>query len=171
MTSISIAPDLADIETQMLSVLEMQRTDFLQEGLVTESARIDRLDRGIDVLIRYADQLSEALNSDFSCRPRELTLLTDVGASIAPMKHAKKHLRKWMRAEKRSTVFPLNMLGGRSRVEYQPLGVVGIISPWNFPVSMVFAPMSGALAAGNRVLVKPSEFTPSTSEVIKAMMA
>ncbi|MEM8662369.1 MAG: aldehyde dehydrogenase family protein, partial [Pseudomonadota bacterium] len=171
MTSISIAPDLADIESHMLSVLETQRTDFLQEGLVTESARIDRLDRGIDVLIRYADQLSEALNSDFSCRPRELTLLTDVGASIAPMKHAKKHLRKWMRAEKRSTLFPLNILGGRSRVEYQPLGVVGIISPWNFPVSMVFAPMSGALAAGNRVLVKPSEFTPSTSEVIKAMMA
>ncbi|MEM8561839.1 MAG: coniferyl aldehyde dehydrogenase [Pseudomonadota bacterium] len=170
MTSISIAPDLSDIESHMLSILDKQRTDFLREGHVTASARIDRLDRGIDVLIRYADQLSEALNSDFSCRPRELTLLTDVGASITPMKHAKKHLGKWMRAEKRSTVFPLNILGGRSRVAYQPLGVVGIISPWNFPVSMVFAPMSGALAAGNRVLVKPSEFTPSTSEVIKAMM-
>jgi coniferyl-aldehyde dehydrogenase len=97
-------------------------------------------------------------------------MLTDVGASITPMKHAKKHLRKWMKGEKRPTVFPLNLLGGRSRIEYQPLGVVGIISPWNFPVSMVFAPMSGALAAGNRIMVKPSEFTPATSEVLATMI-
>jgi coniferyl-aldehyde dehydrogenase len=170
MTSISNAPDLTAIESNMLGLLEAQRADFLKEGAVSAATRIDRLDRGIDVLIRYADKLAEALNSDFSCRPREVTLLTDVGASVAPMKHAKKHLRKWMKAEKRPTVFPLNLMGGRSRIEYQPLGVAGIIAPWNFPVSMVFAPMSGALAAGNRIMVKPSEFTPATSEVLKAMM-
>jgi len=171
MTSISPAPDLTEIESTMQALLDAQRADFLKEGPVSAATRIDRLDRGIDVLIRYADKLAEALNTDFSCRPREVTLLTDVGASVAPMKHAKKHLRKWMKPEKRPTGFPLNLMGGRSRIEYQPLGVAGIISPWNFPVSMVFAPMSGALAAGNRVMVKPSEFTPATSEVLKAMMA
>jgi len=154
----------------MLSILEAQRADFLKEGPVSAATRIDRLDRGIDALVRYADKLAEALSSDFTCRPREVTLLTDVGASVAPMKHAKKHLHKWMKSEKRPTIFPLNLMGGRSRIEYQPLGVAGIISPWNFPVSMVFAPMSGALAAGNRIMVKPSEFTPATSEVLKAMV-
>jgi coniferyl-aldehyde dehydrogenase len=154
----------------MLSILEAQRADFLKEGPVSAATRIDRLDRGIDALVRYADKLAEALSSDFTCRPREVTLLTDVGASVAPMKHAKKHLHKWMKSEKRPTIFPLNLMGGRSRIDYQPLGVAGIISPWNFPVSMVFAPMSGALAAGNRIMVKPSEFTPATSEVLKAMV-
>lgn len=170
MTSISPAPDLTDIESAMLSILEAQRADFLKEGPVSAATRMDRLDRGIDALVRYADKLAEALSSDFTCRPREVTLLTDVGASVAPMKHAKKHLHKWMKSEKRPTIFPLNLMGGRSRIDYQPLGVAGIISPWNFPVSMVFAPMSGALAAGNRIMVKPSEFTPATSEVLKAMV-
>lgn len=154
----------------MRALLESQRSDFLAEGPVSAATRLDRLDRGIDALVRFADKLAEAVNSDFSCRPREITMLTDVAASITPMKHAKKHLRQWMKGEKRPTVFPLNLLGGRSRIEYQPLGVVGIISPWNFPVSMVFAPMSGALAAGNRIMVKPSEFTPATSEVLATMI-
>lgn len=170
MTSVATAPDLNNTESNMLAMLEAQRADFLQEGLVSAAARIDRLDRGIDALLRYADKLAEAVHADFSCRPREITLLTDVGASIAPMKHAKKYLRKWMKGAKRPTGFPLNLLGGRSRIEYQPLGVIGIIAPWNFPVSMVFAPLSGALAAGNRVMIKPSEFTPATSEVLDAMI-
>ncbi|MEE4145737.1 MAG: coniferyl aldehyde dehydrogenase [Halieaceae bacterium] len=170
MTSVAATHVLSDTEAAMRAVLESQRNDFLAEGPVSAATRLDRLDRGIDALVRFADKLAEAVQSDFSCRPRELTLLTDVGASITPMKHAKKHLRQWMKGEKRPTVFPLNLLGGRSRIEYQPLGVVGIISPWNFPVSMVFAPMSGALAAGNRVMVKPSEFTPATSEVLATLI-
>ena len=89
MTSISPAPDLTEIESAMLGLLEAQRADFLKEGPVSAATRVDRLDRGIDALVRYADKLAEALNSDFSCRPREVTLLTDVGASVAPMKHAK----------------------------------------------------------------------------------
>ena len=90
--------------------------------------------------------------------------------SIGTLKHAKKHLRKWMKGQKRPSLAPLGLLGAKSRIEYQPLGVVGIIAPWNFPVSMVFQPMSGALAAGNRVMIKPSEFTPETSEVIAKMI-
>jgi coniferyl-aldehyde dehydrogenase len=170
MNSPNVALLAGEIEATMQAALDVHRTDFLKEGPVSEQTRLDRIDRGIDALVRYADKLAEAVNADFSCRPREVTLLTDVAASIAPMKHARKHLRKWMKGEKRPTAFPLNLLGGRSRIEYQPLGVVGIISPWNFPVSMVFAPMSGALAAGNRVMIKPSEFTPATSEVLAAMM-
>jgi coniferyl-aldehyde dehydrogenase len=161
----------SDAETRMLEALKAQRASYLQEGAVSAETRIDRIDRAIDSLIRYGDRISEALNADFTCRPREVTMLTDVIGSIGTLKHARKHLRKWMKPEKRPTVFPLNLLGGRSRIEYQPLGVVGIVAPWNFPVSMVFQPMSGILAAGNRAMVKPSEFTPATSEVIAEMIA
>ena len=160
-----------DAESRMKAALESQRESYLQEGFVSAETRIDRLDRGIDGLIRYQDKLVQALNADFACRPPEISLLTDVGAGIAPMKHARKHLRKWMKGERRPTMFPLNLLGGRSRIEYQPLGVVGIIAPWNFPVSMVFSPMAGVLAAGNRAMIKPSEFTPETSGVIAEMVA
>ncbi len=160
-----------DTETRMLEVLEAQRQDFLRESPVSAEQRIDRLDRGIDVLLKYQDKLVAALNEDFSCRSREVSLLTDLAASITPMKHAKKHLRKWMKGERRPTMFPLNLLGGRSRVEYQPLGVVGVISPWNFPVNLTFGPLAGILAAGNRAMIKPSEFTPATSEVMAEMVA
>jgi coniferyl-aldehyde dehydrogenase len=159
-----------DIEQQMNAVLKAQREDYLKEGAVSAESRIDRLERGIDVSIKYQDKLIEALNSDFSCRSREVTLITDVAASVAPMKHAKKHLRKWMKAEKRSTMFPLNLMGGRSSIEYQPLGVVGVISPWNFPVNLTFGPLAGILAAGNRAMIKPSEFTPATSAVMAEMV-
>ena len=164
-------PAQGDTETRMQAVLEAQRADYLQEGVVTAETRIDRLNRGIDAQIKYQAKLVEALNSDFSCRSRQVSLLTDVGAGIAPMKHAVKHLRKWMKPEKRPTIFPLNLLGGRSRIEYQPLGVVGVIAPWNFPVNMVFAPLAGVLAAGNRAMIKPSEFTPATSEVLSEMIS
>ena len=136
------APTLTDIEEQMQATLAMQRASYLKEGVVSAETRIDRLQRGVDVIIKYNGQIAEALNSDFTCRPREVTLLTDVGAGIAPMKHAIKHLRSWMKPEKRPTMFPFNLLGARGRIEYQPLGVVGIIAPWNFPVNMVFAPLA-----------------------------
>ena len=160
-----------DIEQRMLQALEAQRRDYLREGDVSAETRIDRLDRGIDVVLKYQDKIVEALNADFSCRARQVSLLTDVAASVTPMKHARKHLRKWMRPQRRPTMFPLNLLGGRSRIEYQPLGVVGVISPWNFPVNLTFGPLAGILAAGNRALIKPSEFTPATSEVMAEMVA
>ena len=164
-------PQLDDITAEMTAVLDAQRAAYLKEGAVSAEVRIDRLTRGIDGLIKYQDQFVEALNKDFSCRPRQASMLTDVAASITGMKHAIKHLKKWMKAEKRPTMFPLNLLGGRSRIEYQPLGVVGVIAPWNFPVYLTFGPLAGVLAAGNRAMVKPSEFTPATSAVMAEMVA
>jgi coniferyl-aldehyde dehydrogenase len=77
-----------------------------------------------------------------------------------------KNVHRYMKPERRKTLFPMNLLGGRSRVEYQPLGVVGIISPWNFPVNLTFAPLADILGAGNRAMIKPSEYTPAVSEVM-----
>lgn len=164
-------PSQEELAEKMNTVLAAQREDYLKEGAVSAESRIDRLDRGIDVTIKYKDKLVEALNEDFSSRPRQISLLTDVAASVGPMNHAKKHLRKWMKGEKRPTMFPLNLFGGRSRIEYQPLGVVGVISPWNFPVNLTFGPLAGILAAGNRAMIKPSEFTPATSALMAEMVA
>ncbi|MEM1402012.1 MAG: coniferyl aldehyde dehydrogenase [Pseudomonadota bacterium] len=159
-----------DAEQDMQRILDAQRQDHIASGAVSAAVRKDRLNRGIDVVLKYQDKVIDALNTDFTCRSREVTLLTDVAASVGPMKHALAHVEKWMRNEKRSTMFPLNLLGGRSTIEYQPLGVVGVISPWNFPVNLTFAPLAGIIAAGNRAMIKPSEFTPATSEVMAEMV-
>jgi coniferyl-aldehyde dehydrogenase len=155
----------------MSKVLEAQREDYLNEGHVSAKVRIDRMRRGMNAIHKHQDLLIDALNTDFTCRPRELTLLTDISTSILPFKSAIKNVRKWMKPEKRKSLFPLGLLGGRSRIEFQPLGVVGVISPWNFPVNLTFGPMADILAAGNRVMIKPSEFTPTVSEVMADIIA
>ena len=165
------APQDIAVETDpavaaMTAVMEAQRADYLAEGHVSAETRIDRMQRGMHAVHKLQDKLVEALNADFSCRPRELSLMTDVSASIMPFKSCSKHVRKWMKPEKRKTMFPLNLLGGRSWIEYQPLGVVGVISPWNFPANLTFGPLAEIIAAGNRAMIKPSEFTPSVSEVM-----
>lgn len=160
-----------DLEIKMQDALAAQRESYLREGFVSAEIRIDRINRAIDVLVRHASRISDAINKDFACRPEQINLMTDVAASISSMKHCRKHLKKWMRNEKRSSTFPLGLLGGRSRIQYQPKGVVGIVAPWNFPVAMVFQPLAGILAAGNRAMIKPSEFTPETSKVIEEIVA
>jgi len=161
-----IKVDNDPITEALMKALDAHRQDYLAEGFVTAETRIDRMRRGMEAVYKHQDRLVEALNADFGCRPREMSQLTDIAASIQPFKSAIKHVRKWMKPEKRKTQFPLNLLGGRSRIEYQPLGVVGVISPWNFPVNLTFGPLADILAAGNRAMIKPSEFTPNTSEAM-----
>ncbi len=161
----------ADILTQLNETLAKQKQSYVAEGAVSAEMRIDRLERALDILVRHAERISEALNADFVCRPRQINMMTDVAGSIDCMKHAKKNLGRWMKAESRPSKFPLGLLGSRSRIEYQPKGVVGVIAPWNFPIAMVFEPLASILAAGNRAMVKPSEFTPATANLLAEIMA
>jgi coniferyl-aldehyde dehydrogenase len=155
----------------MLALLKRQRVDYLREGEVSVARRIDRIDRAVALLVDNQEALVEALSADFGHRSRHQSLFTDVAASIGPLKHARKHVAQWMRPERRRVDFPLNLLGARARVEYQPLGVVGVISPWNFPVNLTFTPLAGILAAGNRCMIKPSEYTPATSALMADLIA
>ncbi|HTK96637.1 MAG TPA: coniferyl aldehyde dehydrogenase [Pseudomonadales bacterium] len=155
----------------MLDLLGRQRADYIKRGEVDAATRIDRLDRAIALLVDHQQRLVEALSADFGHRSRHQSLFTDIAASIGPLKHAKKHLAEWMKPEKRKVDFPMNLLGARARIEYQPLGVVGVISPWNFPVNLTFTPLAGILAAGNRCMIKPSEFTPATSQAMAELIA
>ena len=151
---------------EMLELLERQRKSYLAEGEVSLETRLDRIDRAIGVLVDHKDRLCEAMREDFGHRSVHQSMFTDVAGSIGPLKHAKKRLAKWMKPEKRKADFPMNLLGAKARIEYQPLGVVGVISPWNFPVNLTFTPLAGILGAGNRCMIKPSEYTASTSEVM-----
>lgn len=150
----------------MRELLDAQRAAFLAELPVSAAVRQDRLMRAKALLLDNRDALARAVSDDFGHRSTEQTLLTDIMASVGPLNHAAKHLDKWMAREKRKLEFPLGLLGARAWVEYQPKGVVGVIAPWNFPVNLTFGPLAGVLAAGNRALVKPSEFTPATSELM-----
>jgi coniferyl-aldehyde dehydrogenase len=155
----------------MLEILERQRSDYVREGEVPAATRVDRLDRAIALVVDHRERLVDAMCEDFGHRSRHQSLFTDIAASIGPLKHAKKRLADWMKPEKRKVDFPMNLLGARARVEYQPLGVVGVISPWNFPVNLTFTPLAGILAAGNRCMIKPSEYTPATSQVMAELIA
>ena len=151
----------------MLALLDRQREDYLKQGVVSAATRRDRLERAVSLLMAHQDRLVEAMSSDFGHRSAHQSLFTDIAGSVGPLRHAQKHLEKWMRPEKRKAgPFPLNLLGAKARVDYQPLGVVGVISPWNFPVNLTFTPLAGILAAGNRCMIKPSEYTPETSAVM-----
>lgn len=144
-----------------------QRQSFLAEGEVSFRTRINRLDRAINILIDRHQDFFEALNDDFGYRSPYQSLLTDLGLSIESLKFAKSRLRQWMQPQKRKVTLTLGLFGAEASVIPQPVGVVGLISPWNFPVQLIFGPLAGILAAGNRVMIKPSEHAPATAELIK----
>lgn len=128
------------------------------------------MNRLIDLLKSEQSLLCDALAADYGQRSSDNTRLFDVLPPVSALKYAKKNLRSWMKPQKRKSVFPYNVTGGRSYVKSVPLGVVGNISPWNFPVTLSLSPLGNLLAAGNRVILKPSEFTPETSTQLQLLI-
>jgi coniferyl-aldehyde dehydrogenase len=120
-------------------------------------------------LVENQDDLVNALDEDYGGRSPYLSKMSEILMPIGHLKHAIKHVEKWMKPEKRPAMFPMGLFGGRARLEYQPLGVVGIMSPWNFPMAMIFHPLANALAAGNRAMIKPSEFNPKTAALLEKL--
>jgi len=162
----------ADELQRMADVLARQKAAHIREGAPSLEARANRLDRCVDLLVKNQAALVQALNADFGNRAAEVSGVTDIAGSIGPLKHAKAHLKAWMKPEKRKTTPALlGMLGAKAEIRFQPKGTIGIISPWNFPVNLTFAPLAGVLAAGNRAMIKPSEFTPATSELMARLFA
>ena len=155
----------------MEAALKAQRAAFEAEMPVGEAIRRERIDRVIALMRKHGEAFAAALSEDFGHRSRVQSLLTDVVATIRSAKHAKKHLSSWMKPEKRPLDFPLGLLGAKARVEFQPKGVIGIIAPWNFPVQLSFGPLIGALAAGNRAMIKTSEFTPAVAALTESAIA
>ena len=158
--------------SDMQILLATQKAAHLRDGAPTAETRIDWLDRCIGLLVDHRAGIEAALSTDFGARSAEASAFTDVASSIGALKEAKKRLKAWMKPERRATTPAiLGLFGAKAEVRYQPKGVIGIISPWNFPVNLTFTPLAGVLAAGNRAMIKPSEFTPATSALMAEMFA
>jgi coniferyl-aldehyde dehydrogenase len=151
-------------------LLARQRTAFDADPYPSAHLRIDRLNRAIDALLTHQRQICEAAEADYGRRPEMVTRVADIFPALLALKYARSHLKGWMRPQRRRVGFPMGAPGMRATIDYQPLGVVGVISPWNFPVNLSFGPLAGILSAGNRCLLKPSEITPAVSTLMQGMV-
>lgn len=152
---------------QIRAHLETMKLAHIQEGPPSIELRKDRIARAIDMLRTHRDAIADAVNEDYGSRSREQTLVADILTSIEGLRYNRDHLHEWMKAPATIEPFP----GTRGWVEYQPLGVVGVISPWNFPIVLAIGPIASAFAAGNRAMLKPSELTPRTSDLLADLIA
>ena len=151
---------------QLESILRSQRAAFHAEGVVSANVRRERLNRAIELLLGNQEAICMAVAADFGQRPVELTRFMDIFPALHALKFARRKLGSWMKPVRRRLGFPNSFPGTRGEIVSQPLGVVGVISPWNFPVTLSFGPLAGILAAGNRCMIKPSELTPATSALL-----
>ncbi|MFM5908239.1 MAG: coniferyl aldehyde dehydrogenase [Novosphingobium sp.] len=160
----------ADELGRMQQILAGQRADFTAAMPEALSVRQDRIDRAIAMMVEHKHAFAAAASADFGHRSTVQTLTGDVMTSVGALRHARKHMKAWSRGEKRSAMFPFGLVGGKARVEYKPKGVVGVIAPWNFPIGMVMVPLAGILAAGNRAMIKPSEFTERVADLFAELV-
>jgi len=159
------------VQRDPVAVFAMQHEASRTDQHVPLQVRLSRIERAIAMMVSHCDRLCDAMSADFGNRAAAQSLGIDIASTIDSLKAARRQLRKWMRPERRSANFPMGVLGVRSEVRYRPLGVVCIIGAWNFPVGTVTVPMAGALAAGNRLMLKPSEMTPRTGAALEKAVA
>jgi len=155
-------------DNSLTDILSRQRAAFLREGPPTLSARKDDLLKLKNAVRARLPELEKSLNSDFQGRSTNETAILEGAALVQGINYLRRNLKRWMRPQKRQV--EMHFRPGRARVVYQPLGVVGIMSPWNFPVGLSLMPLATAIAAGNRAMIKPSEFTPATSDLLATML-
>jgi len=154
--------------TDPAAILDRQKQAFLRDGPPGLTQRREALRRLAHAVKASAEALAEAVRVDFGHRSRQETLMAEIFPVLAAARHARFHLWRWMRPR---LVWPgFELAPARARIRPEPLGTVGIVSPWNYPVALALAPLVAALAAGNRVMIKPSELTPRTTETLKDML-
>ncbi|ULR31756.1 coniferyl aldehyde dehydrogenase [Dickeya fangzhongdai] len=156
-------PVSADVIAQHLSRMHAAATD----RPLTIPERISILNRCIELLKVHQDELCDAYSQDFGYRAPGNTLISDILGSIDALHHAARHLEQWAEEEQGTSPFP----GTRVVVEYKPLGVIGVMSPWNFPLVLTFGPLAGVIAAGNRAMIKPSELAENGSRLLCRLIA
>ena len=155
-------------QSNISAILDNQRQAFLRAGPPSLEERVSHLDALLAQVIKNKDRMAEVLCEDFGNRSRHETLIAETMSTVNSIKHAKKHLKRWMKPEKRP--LPLQFKTGKAFIHYQPLGVIGIMAPWNYAYQLSLIPVCQALSAGNRVMLKTSEFTPGASALMKEML-
>lgn len=149
-------------------LLAAQRAAYRREGAPSLADRRADLSKFRTALIANRSKIEAAIDNDFGHRSRHETSIMEIAGLVGGIDYLSKNLRRMMRPEKRHVA--IHMRTGSARVEYQPLGVVGVMAPWNYPVVLALMPVVTAMAAGNRVMLKPSEFTPMINALIEEML-
>lgn len=152
----------------LLSLFEEQYSASRAEPEVSLALRRDRVRRVRTLIDTHGADLADAVQADFGVRSPQLTEVADLFVLRALTSQLESHLPRWMKPVRVRT--PLYLLPARGRIFRQPLGVVGVISPWNYPIQLALGPAVTAMAAGNRVMLKPSELTPRTSELMAQLI-
>ncbi len=162
----------SDVEQEMHRLNTLfadQRRAFRQQPVSNLQQRRNALSRLQQLLNRNSEELATAVSSDFGNRSAFETRLLEIFTCCEGIRHSNRHLTAWMRPERRRT--SVWFQPARNRIYCQPLGVVGIVVPFNYPLYLAIAPLTAALAAGNRILIKMSEFTPATAGALKKLLA
>ncbi len=153
----------------LASAFEAQREAFQRSAPADYDQRVEALKTLQSVILRREDEIVAAVNIDFGNRARQETQLLEIFPIVEEIRHIRRHLKGWMRPRSAFSNWPL--LPSQTRIIYQPLGVIGIVAPWNYPVHLTLLPLANALSAGNRVMLKPSELAPATAALMARMMA
>lgn len=153
---------------QLQQLFARQRDAFRANPMPSAEQRMQWLKALSQMLSSHQDALIKAISQDFSNRSADETLLAEIMPSLQGIHYACGQLKKWMKASRRSV--GLAFQPAAAKVVYQPLGVVGVIVPWNYPLFLAMGPLVGALSAGNRVMIKMSESTPATSQLVKDLL-
>jgi coniferyl-aldehyde dehydrogenase len=153
---------------ELSSLLGKMKAAQRKAGAPDYDARVEHLDKLERAILSRKHDIAKAIGMDFGVRSKHESLIAEVMIVVNAIKHARAHLHEWMETEAREVSWMF--LPGRAEVVMQPVGVVGIISPWNYPVQLALAPLVSVLAAGNRAILKPSEMVPDTSELLKTII-
>ena len=156
-----------DMAASLQGLLDAQRAAHLADPMPSVALRRNRIDRLLALVLENSDQLVDAIVADFGSKSHTATLSTEIVGMIGNIAHTRKNLKKWMRPRKALRGSRITRLS--AEVVPTPLGVVGVIGPWNFPLHLVIMPTAAAFAAGNRVMIKMSEITPNTAETLKSL--
>jgi coniferyl-aldehyde dehydrogenase len=159
------SPRLSALDDAFHAMFEASRA----EGAPTLETRLDRLTRLRAAIAENEAPFEQAISADFGHRSATETTIAETLFLLGEIKHATKHLKAWMAPRRIATA--LQFMPAKNRLIPQPLGVVGIIAPWNYPLQLTLAPAIGAIAAGNRVMIKPSELTPRFSALLRETIA
>jgi len=162
-------PDVDQTLPTLRDAFDRQRAAFAREMNPSHAVRLDRLNRLLEMTERIAPALIDTVSADFGYRSPHVTRLADILMVVSAIKHARRRLRSWMKTRRVPTA--LAYQPGRSRVMPQPLGVVGVVAPWNYPYQLAIGPVVAAIAAGNRVMIKPAEDTPRFSALLQHAIA
>jgi aldehyde dehydrogenase (NAD+) len=163
----SPAPTESVDRERLRAVFEAQRAHRWTMSRTTAAQRLARLQKLKDAIVARRDALAEAIHRDFR-KPRAEVELTEIHPTLEELNHTMKHLKRWMKPTRVGT--PLTLLGTRSHVRYEARGVVLILAPWNYPFQLLAAPLLAAIAAGNCVMLKPSEKTPHTAAFLESLV-